>query len=483
MTLDKLNIENENGEAGIATRADYIKLIVATLAVAAFVSEENGTTTEPSKVVSHILKNVENGTEPDPAISSAYPDVLLRVEEDVKRTNDSKVSKADEAAANKAQKEKEKAEREAAEKQKAEELKITQGLFAERVAAGADLAAAEFGEELKELGAALPQGARVTNKNGGFGIEFAPDATKETIGTTLGYLLQKADNSNFIANQLQFWIGDTVAVAVARGIYATAKEAGKNIATAVKESTGKNLELSSIDYYKRMAERTPLEMRNPKVQPTAYLAISNMKVPKKDEGEKDEAYKVRLAEFEKTREGLQMKLATGEITDRKGILPLIEKVLIDSGVKEAPSTDPVISISQQFQIYFHAKWALENLLDTHEQGVVVYRGEGTNLIKVTKAELEEKLASAEANLVNVLYSSTKLDLTPNDYIRGYVIKKVKTEVTKDGDGKPIMEETDVKNLVYPQVWYQTPKAEASVTTEVPVETAPEAAAESKKKSK
>lgn len=457
MKLEKLHIENEAGEVAIVTRPEYVKAIVALFEVVAYTNDD--ITTAADKVVLHILKAIESGAEPDEGIQGEYGDLVLAIESDVKRTKDASLSKKQEAEEKANAKKAEKDAREEAEKKKADELKVTQDLFAARVSAGADLAAQEFTVEVQELIDSLPKGASVVNKNGGFGIEFAADATKETIGETLGYLMQKQDNSGFIANQLQFWVGDTIKLAVDRGIYATAKEAAKGISATLKETTGKVLELTSLDAYKRMAERTPIEYRNPKAQPTAYLAISQMKIPKKADDEKDEAFKVRLAEFEKNRENLQMKLATGEITDRKQILPLIEAVLIETGVKAKPSDEPVISISQQYQIFFHTTFALENFLDLHKEGFVLYR-DGANIHEVSKEELEEKRASALANLTNTLYTSEKNGLKPDDYLRGYTKKEVMTEVGKDADGKAIMEPQPVKNLIYPQIWFQPEVAEA-----------------------
>jgi hypothetical protein len=159
-----------------------------------------------------------------------------------------------------------------------------------------------------------------------------------------------------------------------------------------------------------------------------------------------------------------MKLATGEVTDRKHILPLIEAVLIETGVKAKPSDEPVISISQQYQIFFHTTFALENFLDLHKEGFVVYR-DGANLHDVSKEELEEKRASALANLTNALYTSEKNGLKPADYLRGYTKKMVPTEVGKDADGKAIMEDKPVKNLIYPQIWFQQPEAPAPAPEE------------------
>jgi ribosomal protein S10 len=249
--------------------------------------------------------------------------------------------------------------------------------------------------------------------------------------------------------------------------------------------SGKNIEAASLDQYKRMAERTPIEYRNPKADPTAYLAISTAKAPRKEEKEDQKAFDARLAKFEADREELQKKLAVGELVKRKEIVPLVNEMLVKHGMKEAidPNAAPAISISQQFALFFHATFALEELLSVHKDGLIIYK-EGADLIEVTKEEMEAKLASAKANLVNALYSSEKLGLTPADYIKGYKETIAKVEVTKDADGKPVYEDTKVKNFVYPLPFFEVEKkATEPAATEAPAETPAEPVEEKKTKAK
>ena len=477
MKLEKLIIANETGETGELSRADYIKHIVKTQEVKPYTNEETGET-PADKVVLHILKAKEGGTDVDPAIEGEYSELVALIEADVARTSGAKADKAKQKEEEKAKKEKEKKEREEAEAAKKAELALTQSVFAEKVAIGANLAEQEFAEEMKALKDSLPDGAKVVAHGSGYGIEFASDATKETIGQALGYLMQKADNSSFVGNQLHFWVGDTIGVAVARGIYATAKEAAGSIAKLLSEKSGKTIEAPSLDQYKRMAERTPVEFRNPKADPTAYLALSSMKAPRKDEAgkETDENYKKRLEAFEADRAAVQKQLAVGELTKRKEVMPLVNELLVKHGMRQAADPNaPVISLSQNLQIVFHASFALENLLGAHKENIVIYK-DGDKLVEVTKKELEDLKEQAMGNLMNALYTNEKLSLKPADYIRGFVNKETEIEVAKDANKKPIMEKQTIKMPVYPVPFFEKP-------TEEKPEEAPVAAEEAPKKAK
>jgi len=478
MKLDKVIVINDEGESAEMTRADYIKYMVKTYEVAPYVPTEEGqATTKPEGVVTHILRSFEEGQEVNEAIKSDYAELIALVEADYSSTVKVKESKKAEAARLKEEKEKEK-EKLAAEKKAKEELMVqTQLSFANNVAAAADLAAKEFITEVEELKNGLPEGVEVVRQGSGYGLSFAKEATQETIGQTLGYLLQKADNSTFIGNQLYFWVGDTIGTAVARGIYDTAKAGAAHIAKVLSDNSGKVIEPASLDQYKRMAERTPVEFRNPKADPTAYLAISTMKLPKKGDNESAEDFKVRLDAFEADRAGLQQQLAVGEVVKRKDIMGKVNEVLIKHGMREAPSDTPTLSIGQQLQVYFHASLALEELLGVHKEGIIMYK-EGNNIIEVSEEEMQEKKDSAYANLLNALYTNEKLNLTPADFIRGYVPKQVKVEVAKNAEGKPIFEEQTVKNLVFPSPFFAVPVAEApapAATPEPAPAPAPEAA--------
>jgi len=471
--LEKIVIENEAGEQAEVLRKDYIAHIVKENNVQPFVSEANGTTA-PDKLVSFILKTIESGQDIDDSVASEYGEIILIIQADVTRTVENTVDKKAQAEAAKAKKAEEKANLAAEKKAKEEAVIATQTEFAKSAMAGADQAAEEFSEELKDLAGSLQEGVKVIAQGTGFGLEFATDATKETVGSTLGYLLQKSQNSTFIGNQIQFWIGDTIKLAVDRGIYATASEAGKHIAKVISETTGKDVQPISLDQYKRMAERTPIEYRNPKADQTAYLAITQMKTPRKESAETDDAFKARLNAFEEDRASLQQKLAVGEITKRKDIIPLRDEVAIKHGMMKAPSDEPQISLGQQFQMFFYSIYALENLVGVHKPDVAQYK-DGSDIVTVTREELEGIKASALANLTNMLYTDEKSGLTPVDFSRGYVMKMAKTEVAKGQDGKPIYEESKVKSLVFPRVFFTPPAKAAEPAAEAPADEAPKKA--------
>lgn len=467
MKIEKLNLENENGEEGEATRAEYVKMIIAKHNVQAFESEAG--TAQPVKIVAHIIDAVADGKDVDEAISGKFPELVAEITVDVERTKANKVDKKAEAAAKKD--EKDKAAKEAKDKKEAEELALqeSQELFVSKIAAGSDLAQGEYAKELADLGSNLPDGVTIKGDGNGFGVEISKDASSETVGHALGYLMQKSANSTFIGNQLQFWIGDVVIAAVGRGIYANGSEASKSISKLLNEKHGKSLVVSNIDAYRRMAERTPFHLRNPKVDATAYLAVSSMKVPRQSEGEKDEDYKTRVSTFEKDREAIQSKLASGEITKRKDVLVEVENAAIKNGLKEAKE-EGQITISQHLGIFFHASFALEELLSVHKdhENEVVYRDDSktgeAQMVYVSKEDLEKTKAESYAALTNALYKG-KGELTAKDFIRGFVEKQVKVEVTKDAEGKPVYEEKTVKNYVYPAPFFQVETAIEEAKTE------------------
>jgi hypothetical protein len=485
MKLDKVVIVNEAGEEGKIDRADYIKHMVKEHKVTDYTPDEEGSPTTPAdKVVAHLLRAQEEGKDPDDGVKSKYGELATLIEEDYKRSVKAKECAKAEKEAEKAKKEEDKKNREAEEKVKKEKLALDQADFVGAFVTGADTAAEEFKAELETLASSLPDGVTVAKSGGGYGLVFDKDATKETVGKTLGYLQGKGANSSFIGNQIMFWVGDAISAATALGIYATAKEAGQHIAKFLSESTGKTVEPLSLDQYKRMAERTPAEYRNPKADPTAYLAISTAKAPRKEEKEKEEDFKKRLNAFESDRAELQKKLAVGELVKRKEIVPLVNELLIKHGMKDAPDPNKVvISLTEQLGAFFHATFALEELLDVHAEGVVKYK-KGEEIITVTKDELETIRDTAKGHILNMMYRSEKLAIEPKDYIRGYIMKKAMVTIGKDADDKDIKQEENVKNFVYPLPFWKQEEAEPEEKAEVPAETpAREAAAEPAKKSK
>lgn len=443
--------QNEDGELIETPAADFQKNVIKELKVQDFNSEELNGEVKAADAVKHIYKTLAAGKELEEAIKNELPEVVEFIQNAIDTTKELVEGKKKAASD---EKEAKKAAREAEAKKKEEEklaVAKRQGDFVTVVAQGADLAAEEFLKECEALASGLPEGVSITGKNGRFGVSVAKGSSEETIGKALGYLAQKGENSTFLGNQLQFFVGDIVIATVENGVFQTAKEAGKAI-NKMLEDQGKRLSIGNIDSYKRMAERTPVALRNPKADPTAYLAISNMKTPRKGDDESVADYKKRLTKFEKDREALQAKLADGEVIKRKEILPLVETVLVENGLQEAkdPSEDKP-TVSQLLAQFFHATFALENLVGVHAKGVAMYQ-HGETIREVEQATLEEIRDNAVANLANVLYSGK--NFTSEEIIRGFKKKTTKEEVAKDADGKAIMEEKSVKIPVYPVLFFE-----------------------------
>lgn len=440
--------------------ADYKKSLIKEFNVKDYNHPEHGKT-EAKKIVDHIVDSLVKDREVDGTIKDDFSELFDRVESDVKFTKENSESKAEKSAREKEEKEAAKAAEAEKAKEKAEALAVRQEAIVEAAAAGVDLAANEFAEELKNLGESLPEGVTVAHKGTGYGLSLPDDATEATIGSTIGYLLQKSANSQFIGNQLYFWVGDIISFATNKGIFTTAKEASEKIAKLLEEKHGKKIHVVQLDEYKRMAERTPLELRNPTVDISAYNAVAKIKVPTKGEKESDESYKSRVTAFEKDKKALQEKLASGETTKKKDIDPAILELQYTHGLKERPDPNAqVVTASSLYQQLFHTIFALENLVATHEDhpNAAVYK-DGENLIPVSKEDLEEKRDEALASLGNMFYTSKKLGLNPKDFARGFIEKTQEVVVGKDADGKNIKEAQKSKVPVYPAPFWEVAKSE------------------------
>lgn len=449
--LDKLILLDDEGNGYEVAKADYVKHILKENAIKPY--KDNAAEYEPKQIVDHIIKAVSIGKDVDEAIQSDYAPLVETIKTDVERTMNSKQSAKEKAASEKEAKDKAKAEEAAKAEAAKAALAKTQQSFVAELASGASAAAEEFKVELENLAASMPEGVRVVQKDGGYGIEVDDGATPEQVGSALGYLMQKESNSTFIGNQLHFWIGDVVRHTVAKGVFGTAKEASQSISKLLEEKHGKFLNPGNIDAYKRMSERTPIGMRNPKADPTAYLAISSLKVPKKQDKETDEAYKARINKYEADREELQRKLASGEKLRRKDILDDVNEVAYKYGLKERPDENKGPSTGQWHTVFFQAKFALEELADVHEEGFIVYKKDD-KLVKIPVAEMEEKYEEAKANLANVYFTNKKAGVEPRDFKVGYKEVEVTVEFGKDSEGKPIKDKQKTKNYIYPEPFWQ-----------------------------
>lgn len=454
--VSEVIVTNEAGEQAKLSLIDYRKHLLANHEVAAYKDEESGLEFEATKVVQNIVKNLSEGKEVDPSLAAAYPELIKQVEDDIALTIGSKEDKKKKAEEEKAKKEEEKAKKEAEEKAKAEQLALTRGTLLESVNAGSDAAAQDFVSELKTFGASMPEGVSV-NKEGG--LDVAADATVEQIGSAMGYLMQKAETSAWLGNQLHFWIGDMVGVLVNRGLFATAKDASNYFSDMLKTKYGKSLSAGNIDSYKRMAERTLPTLRNPRVDTTAYLAVSNMPILKKNDKEEVSDFQARQQAYDKDRLEIQEKLSKGEITARKEAKELVDKALIKHGLKEAPEENKV-TVGELLRDYFHLTTAKENLLDVHSKGVAIY-ADGENKYPLTEEQIETQLSQITAQLQNIFYTDTKNNINLKDYVRGYREEEKEVVVGKDGEGKNIVEKQKTKVQVYPRPFFEVKKPEAA----------------------
>lgn len=464
MKLTNITIEDDTtGELASVSIADYTKKMIVEFDVQAHVSETNGNT-PPNKVVSYIIKTLEEDKDIVEEIATAYSELVSQIKSDIILTRSNSSDKKAEAAEKKAVADKAKADLE--EKKESEILAIakTRSEFVSEVKIGADLAQSEFAIELQKLKASLPEGALVIQEGAGYKIAFDKGASKETIAQTLGYLQQKSINSKAVEGQIQFWIGDTITAAVEVGIYATAKEAQDHIAASIKETTGKAYEGGSLAQYQRMADRTPVALRNPEADPTTYLAIAGMKIPRRGDKENAEEFKSRLSAFESDRISLQSRVASGEITKRKDVLEPVNEILYKHNLRERPSSEPVMRVGDRLQAFFHTYFALNSLMGTHKPDAVIYK-DGNDKIEVTKAELQEQFDSALANLTNMLYTDERAGVKPSDFIRGNISKIDKVKVADDASGKPVYEDKKTQVPVFPRPFFATTTPEAPATEE------------------
>lgn len=449
-------LDNESNKFEVAVK-EYSKNVLTELNVQPQTYEEDGESRKvtPEIAFKHIFGNLSKGNEADQVIKDLFPDLLERISSDLKIHAENTKETKQTAEEKKAEKEAADAKKKEEEEKKAAELAKKQGEVAVTIEAGLKQADSEFLVELQSFKEALPEGVEVVGEGGGYGLRFAEGTTKETLGNTLGYMVGRSRNSEAMQNQAQFWIGDIVRGLVAQGVYATGKEAG----AAVKSFIGddKSYSESAISYYTKMAERTPIPLRNPHADPTAYLAIANMKLPTKgkdgNEKETEAEFLERKQKFEKGREELQKKVAEGEYKKRKDVLEPVQEVLKSVGLAKKETEGEQVNITAMLKQYFHAQTALDNLIGSHSEGVAIY-ADGDKKYTLSQEELEGLRDEAQAKLNTVYYSDKKASLTLRDYSRGKVTRKKKV-ATKD---KGVQEE-EYEVPVYPEPFWDVKAAE------------------------
>jgi hypothetical protein len=443
----------------------YVEGIVAEFGITNISSESQGTI-PAKKAVKYLITTLAEEKELDPEIKAieSLQSALAKIQTDVDRTKANAVSAADKAKKEKeekdAAKEKEKKEKE----EKAAELAKLQGTFVVKVNEGVEKAAEEFRGELEALKSGLPTTMSVNLTGAGAGIALSESATTEDIATGLGYLYGKAEGSRMLGQQLQFMIGDLASAAIDKGIYPDSLAASKAISKHLEEQ-GKRMSANTIDVYRRLALRTPVEVRNPTVDPTAFLAITQVNPnPKKMDGESDEAFKARKEKLASDLRGLQEELASGAIKTRKEILPKVLEVEYNNRLKERPSGEEKASPGKNLLTFFMASLALDRLDGIHEEGEIHFLGEdGTSVVKVKTEEIEKLKEEALANLLNIYVEGKKVKAS--DVLRGYSIEEKDVALGADANGKAITEKQPVKTPAYLKVFFPVAKAEDAATGE------------------
>jgi len=445
MKIENVLTQDENGEIGELCKKDYLKAIVKEMEVKAYQDERVGIV-DPIKIVSTIFTAAAKGAEQAEQLTDDYQEVIDRITEDVEFTTktleERKTAAADEKAAAKKQKEEEKAKKE----KDAAELAERQTGFVAAVSEGADKAAEQFMGELEALKENLPESVAIARDGDGYGINLKEGASDEDLGSAIGYFIGTSENSQFLANQIQWFIGDLAGAAVAKGLYKTALEASKCISTFLAEK-GTRMAPGAIDTYRRMSDRTEVSLRNPKADPTAYLELSRMKRPKKGDKETKEAFAGRQEEFEKDIKEVQQKLSDGEILQRKEILPAAQEIKYKHGIEERPDPNEVtVSATDMLKIVVFGQIFLEEAVGnyTDEEGVVqegklcfIDPKNPTDKVWVTATEMEAKVEEAKSNLMNIFLKGKKFSV--EEVLQGFRKEEKDVPVGTDGDGKAITE--------------------------------------------
>lgn len=452
--LETILFHDDEGNKNEMSTQDYIKGVIAKFEVPAEVDfGEDVGAMKATKVVAAVVTAVSNDREVADELTACesfdFTELIEQVSSDVKATISAKADAATKAAEEKEAKKKAKEEEKKRKEKEAAELAKRQEGFVKHVESGADKAQDSFLEEIKSLKDNLPKGVAISNSGNGFGIQLDEKVSDESLGQALGFFFQADQNNQFFANQIQFFIGDLASAAVEKGIFKTAMEGAKAI-SGYLEAQGKRMSVPSIETYRRMSTRTPIEMRNPRVDPTAYLAISQVKRPKKGDDEKKEAYEKRVKKFDDKMSEVLTKLRDGEVETRKDVLPLVQEVKYDTGIEERPdpNAEPKLSAIDLMRIYFLGNYFLENVVSIDEEGEEVDDQfaftHNKKTIWVPKEQIREMVAEAETELAAKFIKGKNFGL--KEVCQGYLeeTKKVALGVDPENPEKVLTEERVVK---------------------------------------
>lgn len=431
---------------------DYIEFIAQAFNVKEIESETQGKIA-PKKAIKYIIDTLVSEKELDPSIKDipALTDAIAKIQEDVDRTRANAKSAADKAKDDKEAKEKAKAEEKAAKEEKDKALAVRQGSFVTGVNEGALKALGEFAADIEQLKEGLPPSIHISLQ----GATLDEGATDEDLATGIGYLLGKSHGSTMMNRLLQFTVGDLAEASVVSGIYPDVSAASKGISAKLEEAKIVSMKPNTITAYRQLAVRTPGELRNPEVDPSAYLAISQVNGnPKKMDGESDEAFKLRKETLAADLRSLQQELKDGTIKNRKDVLPKVLEVEYKNGLKTRPTGEDKLSPSKNLLNFFLATLAIEKLDGLHaDVGTITFLAEdGTNKVEVATEEVEKLRAEAFNNLLNIYVESKKVKAA--DILKGSVTEMKKVPMGTDGNGKAITEEQPVKTDVYLPIFFK-----------------------------
>lgn len=475
MSKDTILKQNEDGEIIEVPLKDFFKAFQAEHEVPDFEHEQ--APMKALQVVDSLYQLASAGDELPDTVSeySKYYDLMKEAVTESKKLATSKKDAETKA------KEDEKAAKEAAKKaeeEKAKALEQRQNLFLVNASKGAEAAASEFADDLKSMRDSLPKGITIqVNDDQSFGLVIDENVSDEDLSNSLGYMVGSQENSEFMRGAYQFFIGAMANELVRRGVYSSMIKCGEALAKKLSES-GFRTSGRNIEGYARMDKRIPIELRNPKADPSAYLEISNIPYGEKPKKEKDESkgdFEERQKEYvrqcdaiDKDRLKLAKMLKEGKmvgkdaegnevsiaVVSRKDILPIIKQTKIKHGL--AKEEDPnKKSLSDWARQYVEAELLLENFLGVHEKGfVLAYPADddGKLVRKYSKEDLNTIKEEALNNLRNMFFGD-KLDelIKGKRVVQVAVMEEVdgKQKIKKDKDGNQVKE--DKEEDVYPKL--------------------------------
>lgn len=435
-----------------------------------------------SEQVVEAMYQLANGNMDLPEEVAAYSKYFTKMKEALAASKELKAdlakakeqAKAD-AIAKKEEEKKAKAEAEA-------NLLKRRNVFLDGAAVGFKASEDKFREDLVGMRDALPNGVHIQmGADDSFGMAFDDDTSDEALSESLGFLFNAQGQNQFMANAYQFLIGDIANELLKRGIYTSMIQCGKALEERVLKDFGKKLSGRNIESYARMSKRIPTTLRNAEVDPTAYLAVSDMKLPEKPSKskieDKDELKKA-LTDWEadvKAVEAERLKLAEilkagkmvvddgegnkGEVTmtSRKDILPLVDKVKYAHGLAVAPDPDKKTATDYMRQ-YCEAEIMTRHFVGVHKKGVVVVHPEAgsAGTVELTLAQLNQAQEEAINNLTSMFYGDKLAELVKGERTIQVPVMEDKTVgdkttkvIKKDAQGNPVKEDKIEK--VYPRM--------------------------------